>query len=276
MERNIYILLFILGLKSFLVAQDIKIQKVYADSLFGAEQFYDAITEYKRLLFFSKDDSSNYEANFKIALCYKAGAKYSDAIKYLNFAKVNSTNSEDSINTEFQIVRVNILRRTIPEALQLLNNLKRMYPQIDILEIDYWSGWAYLMADDWRNASKKFAKLDKYHPLKILADDISDSKYSEVFAKALSFVIPGAGQVYTGNYFSGLMSFGWNVLWGYLTINAFITERAVEGILMGTLLWTRFYKGNLQNSEKFVIQKNVEISNNAYRYLANKYKGRRP
>ena len=72
------------------------------------------------------------------------------------------------------------------------------------------------------------------------------------------------------------MSLGWNVLWGYLTINAFMTERAVEGILIGGLLWTRFYKGNFQNAEKFAIEKNKEISNKAYEYLAKKYVGEKP
>jgi hypothetical protein len=147
---------------------------------------------------------------------------------------------------------------------------------IDSSIINYWRGWAHIMADNWDLASIEFAKIKSDHPLKKISDEVESDKYSVAFAKISSFIIPGSGQVYTGNYLSGIMSLGWNVLWGYLTINAFMTDRAVEGILIGGLLWTRFYKGNFQNAEKFAIEKNKEISNKAYEYLAKKYIGEKP
>ncbi|MDA3860937.1 MAG: tetratricopeptide repeat protein [Melioribacteraceae bacterium] len=252
-------------------------QKSYADSLFQSERFFDAITEYKRLQFFSNSEEYNYSSNFKIALCYKAGAKYDDAIKYFNIAKTNSNNVQDSINTELQIIRTNILRRTIPEALSLLKQIDEKYPnKIDSSTINYWSGWAYILNDDWDLASKEFEKINNLHPLKTLADSVDSEKYSVTFAKVSSFIIPGSGQFYTGNYLSGIMSLGWDILWGYLTINAFVTDRAVEGILIGSLLWTRFYKGNFQNAERFAVERNKEISNKAYQYLAKKYIGEKP
>ena len=262
---------------SLISAQTMDEQKQYADSLFEMENYFDAITEYKRLLYFDKSDSFNYEANFRIAESYKAGAKYGDALKYFLFAKNNSIVEANIISTELEIVRVNILRRTIPEALKILNQLQFKYAgEVDSSIISYWRGWAYIMADDWDLASIEFAKIKSDHPLKTISDKVESEKYSVTFAKVSSFIIPGSGQFYTGNYLSGIMSLGWNVLWGYLTINAFMTERAVEGILIGGLLWTRFYKGNFQNAEKFAIEKNIEISNKAYEYLAKKYAGEKP
>ncbi|MEN8193984.1 MAG: hypothetical protein ABFS12_14265, partial [Bacteroidota bacterium] len=131
-------------------------------------------------------------------------------------------------------------------------------------------------ADDWENASLSFEKIDKEHPLKTLCDEVEDEKYSVTFATLISYILPGSGQIYTGNYISGLLSLGWNVLWGYLTINAFITDRVLEGALIGGLLWARFYRGNIQNAEKFAVEKNRDISNKAYRYLKNNYKGIKP
>ncbi len=273
----ISILVFLFGINNFAQAQNMELQKSYADSLFQSENFFDAITEYKRLLFFSDSTDNNFEANYRIALCYKGGAKYDDAIKFFNIAEINSKNSQDSIAIELQIIRTNILRRTIPEALLLLSKFNEKYSsKIDSTTINYWRGWAYLMADDWKSASKEFAKININHTLKLLADSTYSKKYSVAFAKISSFIIPGVGQCYTGNYLSGIMSLGWNVLWGYLTINAFITDRAVEGILMGGLLWARFYKGNFQNAEKFAVERNKEISNKAYGYLAKKYDGEKP
>lgn len=269
------IILFILPF--FTVAQTLDEQKQYADSLFMIEHYYDAITEYKRLLYFDKLNNFNFTANMKIAESYKAGAKYSEAIKYFLLAKNNCDNKSDIINAELMIIRVNILRRTIPEALKGLNQLQSKYgSEIDSAIINYWRGWAYIMRDDWNLASIEFAKIKHDHKLKNISDRVESEKYSVALAKISSLIIPGAGQFYTGNYLSGILSFGWNVLWGYLTINAFITERAVEGILIGGLLWARFYKGNFQNAEKFAIKKNIRISNKAYEYLSKKYLGEKP
>ncbi|MCF6268888.1 MAG: hypothetical protein L3J41_04190 [Melioribacteraceae bacterium] len=269
--------IFLFNISIFIIAQTLDEQKHYADSLFGIENYYDAITEYKRLLYFDKLNNYKYDANLNIAEAYKVGAKYSDAIKHFTIVRNNCTDESGIINAELKIVRINILRRTIPEALRSLNNLQSNYAGvIETSVINYWRGWAYIMADNWDLASIEFAKIEYDHPLKIISDKVELEKYSITFAKMSSLIIPGAGQFYTGNYISGILSLGWNVLWGYLTINAFITERAVEGILIGGLLWARFYRGNFQNAEKFAIDENKKISNKAYKYLSKEYFGEKP
>ena len=100
--------------------------------------------------------------------------------------------------------------------------------------------------------------------------------YSVSFAKTISYIIPGAGQIYTGEYISGLLSLGWNILWGYLTIKSFIDERIFDGIVIANFLWLRFYRGNLQNAEKFAKEKNLIISNKAMNYLQFEFKGLKP
>jgi len=66
------------------------------------------------------------------------------------------------------------------------------------------------------------------------------------------------------------------VLWGYFTINAFMEDRVFDGFMVGSLLWWRFYSGNIQNAEKFAIEKNVEKTNSALHYLQNDYNGKKP
>ncbi len=252
-------------------------QLSYADSLFESENYFDAITEYKRLVFFDKSEQFNYHANFKIGLSYKYGGKYDEAIRYFSLSELTAKTDSQKINSLLQIIRVNILRRTTNNAFALLAQLEKDYSdKLDSDTILYWRGWAYIMADDWENASLMFDKIDSKHPLKKIADEVEDNKYSVTFATLISYILPGSGQIYTGNYLSGFLSLGWNVLWGYLTVHAFVTDRVLEGILMGGLLWARFYRGNFKNAEKFAIGKNIEISNKAYRYLKNNYKGIKP
>ena len=277
LKKIFNILLFINLILSNLLAQDLDKQYNYANSLFNSEKYFDAITEYKRLLFFDKVEQYNYQSNFNIGLSYKFGSKYDEAIKYFYLSEMSAQSDSLKIKSRLQRIRVNILRRTTDNALVMLNELQKEFPnQVDSSTIAYWQGWAYIIADDWEKASLSFDKIDSEHPLKKIANEVEDNKYSVTFATLISYILPGSGQFYTGNYVSGLLSLGWNVLWGYLTINAFVTDRVLEGILIGGLLWARFYRGNFKNAEKFAIEKNIEISNEAYKYLKNNYKGIKP
>lgn len=258
-------------------AQYLDRQYNYANSLFNSEKYFDAITEYKRLLFFDRSERYNYQSNFNIGLSYKYGAKYDEAMKYFHYSEMAAQLDSLKIKSRLQRIRINILRRTTDNALVMLDELHNEFPnQVDSSTIAYWQGWAFIMADDWENASLSFNKIESEHPLKKIADEVEDNKYSVTFATLISYILPGSGQIYTGNYVSGFLSLGWNILWGYLTINAFVTDRALEGILIGGLLWARFYRGNFENAEKFAIEKNIEISNEAYKYLKNNYKGIKP
>jgi len=249
----------------------------FAQEFFIAEDYFDAITEFKRLLFFDNTGNYNYTANSMIGSSYKQGARFSDAIRHFTLAEINARNEEDLYNSRISIIRVNILRRSTVRALKLLDSLKadkRFKNKID--DINFWRGWAYIFADDWKSAANTFAEIDSTHELKQLADNIDDELYSVSFAKTISYIIPGAGQIYTGEYISGLLSLAWNVLWGYLTIKSFIDERIFDGIIIANFLWLRFYRGNFQNAEKFAEEKNLIISNKGLEYLQYEYSGRKP
>jgi hypothetical protein len=143
-------------------------------------------------------------------------------------------------------------------------------------EIKYWIGWNFIFADDWEKAYKIFTENNLDTSLANLCKSVEEEKFSVDFAKYSSYIIPGFGQFYTGEYLSGTLSLGWNILFGYLTINAFVEDRIFDGIVIGNFLWLRFYSGNIQNAEKFAIQKNLQISNSALDYLQYQYKGEKP
>ncbi len=249
----------------------------FAEKLYDEENYFDAVTEFKRLLFFDVSGNYSYEANRLIGLSYKQGAKFSDAIYHFAEAESNSLTVEDSFVMKIEIIKINILRRTTDRALKLLENLEsdeRFDSKKD--EINYWRGWTYIFADEWENASSYFAKVDSNYTLKIFTDSVYNNFYDVTLSKILSTFVPGAGQFYTGEYVSGLLSFGWNLLWGYLTINSFAEDRVFDGFMIGTLLWWRFYSGNIQNAEMFAEEKNLEITNNALKFLQENYNGPKP
>lgn len=271
----IYLLTF--SAVSTFAQSQFSIQLDYAEKLFSSNQFYDAITEYKRLLFFDSSKTFHYKAYFQIGKCYKAGAKLDDAIKYFVLSELNSNNGEERLKSKFEIVRCNILRRTTSRAHQLLDELQSMNLNSEMKDsIYYWRGWTFMFEDDWKSASVSFSRLKPDHELKILCDRVEKEKVSVTFATVISYILPGAGQIYTGNYLSGLLSLGWNVLSAYLTIQAFNANRVFDGIAILTLIWQRFYRGNIQNAEQFALNKNIDIANGALIYLQNQFKGNKP
>jgi len=272
------LILIIFGSTLKLFAQEqIDIQYKYADSLFEKQRLFDAITEFKRLLFFDKQGKYLFDANSKIGLAYKGGAKFDNAILYFKKAEKYSHSEKQNFQTAVRIIRVNILRGTTERALHLLNDLEKKYESSKELdEINYWRGWAFMFADRWDEADSSFARINPDHPLKRICEEVIEKKYSVTFAKLISYILPGFGQFYTGYYVSGLMSLGWNILWGYLTVNAFINDRVFDGMAIGNLLWFRFYRGNYQNAEKFAVQKNILIANKALRKVQLEYKGVKP
>lgn len=247
-----------------------------ADSLFKSQNYFDAITEYKRLLFFDSLNHYGFYSNYQIGLCYKNGAKYSDAIRYFVLAEINATNDEELFNSKVQQVRTNILRRTTSRAEKILSEMgndKRFEQHIN--EIKYWRGWSFIFSYKWDDAHSIFSEIGETNLAQICLNTY-DKLYSVEFAKYSSMIIPGLGQFYTGEYLSGLLSLAWNVFAGYLTINAFDQERIFDGIVTANLLWFRFFRGNFQNAEKFAEQKNTRITNEALFNLQNEFNGIKP
>jgi len=277
MKKIFITYLFVLITFSSYAQENLSIQFDYANTLYKSGNYFDAITEFKRLLFFDNENRYLFETNFLIARCYKAGAKFDEAIKYFSIAEMNSNSNELKIESKFQIVRTNILRRTTTRALEILDELEKSVSNKVLLDsIYYWRGWTHIFADDWKNASAAFAKINSDHELKKLCDRVGKDKVSVTFTKVISYILPGSGQIYTGNFLPGIISLGWNILGGYLTVNSFAEDRIFDGAVLGSLIWLRFYRGNIQNAGDSAIQKNLEISNKALRFLQFEYKGAKP
>lgn len=248
-----------------------------ANKMFNEEKYFDAITELKRLQFFDTENKYAFQSNLMIGKSYKDGGKFDDAIRYFTIAEMNAQNDQEYYAAKIFSARTNILRRTNKQAERVLSELEKDYRfNSSIKDINYWRGWNYILADDWGKAYEIFSKENLDTTLANLCKSVDEVKYSVNFAKYSSYVIPGFGQFYTGEYISGALSLGWNILFGYLTINSIVEDRVFDGIMIGNFLWLRFYTGNTQNAEKFAVQKNLRISNKALDYLQFSFTGKKP
>ncbi|NWF90738.1 MAG: hypothetical protein HXY50_14920 [Ignavibacteriaceae bacterium] len=245
--------------------------------MFDEEKYYDAITEFKRLQFFDNQKLYGYLSNKMIALSYKHGGKFNDAVKYLSKAELLAPNSDSLFAIKIEIVKINLLRKTTFRARDILEDLKKDTSFAGKEnQIIYWKAWTFIFEEQWDKAAELFGILDQNHELKRLCNNTHDMSYSPQIAKILSTIIPGAGQFYTANLLSGLLSLGWVTLWTYLSAQAFLADRVFDGLMMLNFLDFRFYNGNIQNAEKFAVEHNREISDWMLNYLCNNYRGEKP
>lgn len=272
-----YLLLSLIWFESLFAQQFLQDQLDNADKLFKTEHYFDAITEYKRALYFSSDTRVHAKINIQIAHCYKAGSHFDNAIKYFSLSEKIITDDSLDFILQSEIIRCNILRKSTQRALQLCDELEKDIRFVSKKEIiNYWRGWAFMIADDWESASQCFAQNEDSKELKTLCQQVVKDKVSVTFAKVISYILPGSGQIYSGEIFSGLMSLAWNLAAGYFTVNAFMANRAFDGVVIGELIWLRFYRGNLENAEDFAVEKNLLVANRALNYLQNEYRGQKP
>jgi tetratricopeptide (TPR) repeat protein len=255
----------------------LKQQYEYADRLYKQGALYDAVTEYERLLCFDTSKTYAFDANKNIADCYRRGAQLKNAIRYTGASLLFAKSKEDIHTQRIELVKLHILNRTYSSAFNILEEVERDSSiGIGKQEADYWRGWIYMFQDKWVLAAKSFANVDGAQDLCRFCLQTDDKQFSVKTIKVLSAIIPGSGQMITGHIWNGLLSLGWNVLWGYLTVDAALAERAGDAFLIGDLLWLRFYTGNIQNAEKFAREKNTQIFQDALRYLQDEFKGAKP
>ena len=274
----ILILLLLPTMLELVYAQNgLELQLDFANKLYNEEKFFDAITEYKRLQFFDSTNQYAFITNKNIGMCYKYGGKFDDAINFLTLAELEASNLDSIFKIKIEIIKVNLLRGTIYRALELMNLLseeKRFLPMEQ--EISYWKGWAFIFNEDWKNAAVQFNNYEETKELGKLCENVESEQYSSNFAKAISYIFPGAGQFYTQNYLSGILSLGWITFFTYLGIQAFNTDRVFDGLMILNFLDFRFYRGNIQNAERFALETNQNISNWMLNYLQFNYHGPKP
>lgn len=265
------IFLFIL-LPGFSALAQTERQVALADSLYRAGDYFDAITEYKRLIFFDEQKEYSFAANYRVAECYKAGARFADAVKYYRIAEQRASNKDERWLGSVGAARAHILNGQPQQALDILGGLESLY--IDKRnELNYWKGWAFIFMDDWQSASNEFKNSDT--ALAAFTDSVANEFYSPRTAMLLS-MIPGLGQIYTGSYLDAALSLGWNALWGYTSVKAFLDDRILDGLLVTNLLWVRFYRGGIENAENKAVEKNNKIKIEALNHLQKTFMGARP
>jgi len=257
----------------------------YAKEQFEKEEYFDAITEFKRLIFFDACKKFSYSANLFIAKSYSHGGFYKLAEEYFMRAARFSRSPRELYEVKLEALKMYLVSRDESRALNLISEITSRKDFLDFKnESIYWSGMVHLFFNHAEAAkmffnqitTNEFELFNYVQFLNEICDSISANQKSVGTAKLLSYILPGAGQIYLGHYFRGISSFTWNALSIYLAADAFSSKRDFDGVMIMSLIWYRFYSGNIENTDKFAENFNSKVLNNWLNYLQFEYKGPKP
>jgi TolA-binding protein len=189
----------------------------FAQSLFAAGEYYRAIGEFQRFLFFQPQHPLASEAQLTIGLAFFCGERWLQAFEV--FRQVTRATPDASMRAAAALWMAETRARGGDQegAIRLYQELIRQYPGSAIAErAAYLIGWSYLRQRQWTEAREAFAELDAESPYRAPGERLAAAldpspelpHRSPTVARILSTVLPGTGQIYAGHTVDGLIGLG--------------------------------------------------------------------
>lgn len=263
----------------------------FAQELYQKEKFDEAINTYHRIIYFANEKEGltnslksgppgpdfKTQAFFYLADSYLHLRDYSNALVYFDSVKT-ITDIHDSINIEasFNMIACRILQNDHHYALltlldvkdslsQYFENKKLFYLAVIHFKISEFglSEHYFIKLVENRNSAKKdqidqiFNEIDKINRIK------------PRLAKFLSRVLPGAGQIYYGDFKNGINSFVLNgslIAVGVYFANVY---SVLDAILFTGNWFLRYYKGGHIKAKKGAENKIQTFKNKKFKELIN-------
>ncbi|MFQ6002404.1 MAG: tol-pal system YbgF family protein [Candidatus Zixiibacteriota bacterium] len=243
----------------------------FAENLFNLERYEEAITEYKRFIFFNPDDHRIDHAFHKLGLCYKAQGNWEKAIKALRMSI--QTADDDSLKEERK-VESGIIQIACGKYSQAQLQLLRVahfgkYPSTK-KKAQFFLGVCYIYLFDWVNAKKALSDFysgcnqQSYVEKKELVDSLLINAQSLPYksvgtAKVLSTFLPGAGQLYVGNWKKSLNALAINSATAFLLWDS-IENKDYLSVSFSGFLFLRYYLGNRYHAVQDVKRYNERMN----------------
>jgi tetratricopeptide (TPR) repeat protein len=222
----------------------------FADSLVAEEDHYRAITEYKRFLHYSPEDSRAAYAQLAIAKSLLSGQRWEQADRALKKVWTIYPDSLEAKIAEQLYADAAYDRGDYAAARRRYEKLKNALPTQSNAMPEYKIGLSQLQQNKPDEARGSFSELPAplNQQLALSLDEYQQlPKKSPQRAGTLSALLPGAGQLYTERPRQAGVAFALNAAFIYGAVEAWDNENyALAGIL--SLFEIGWYGGNIYNA----------------------------
>jgi len=246
----------------------------FAQRYFEREEYYRAVGEYERFIYFFPQDPRVALARYKIGLSYLNGERFTEAVQAFDAVIEKHGDTDLAIKSYFNLSEAYIMLKQFGNALAALDSLIKQCSDLDAKDQAYYKqGWIYLEMDEWEKAQASFDKIspknrDTYR-LKQLSEDISKREFLKIKNPATAgwlAVIPGAGHLYCERYRDALIAFLLNGAMIYAAYEAFDHGNEGLGGLI-TFFEIGLYAGNSYSAVNSAHKYNRKQKDDFFQYL---------
>jgi len=193
----------------------------FAEHLMHEGEYFRAITEYRRFLFYYPDDPRRAMVHFRIGLAFYRGESYGEALQ--TFREVTRLYPNTAYGKQAWLWQGESLTRQgqYTAAEELYAEITARFPADTIgQQARYQRAWTLLYRRQWRDAAAQFQQVAPastlYQSAQFLAQAALEGEHlptkSPVLAGILSGLLPGSGQLYNGRLGDALLAFFLNGL----------------------------------------------------------------
>jgi tetratricopeptide (TPR) repeat protein len=237
------------------------------------QQCYDqAITEYLRFLFFHPDDPAKSEAHAKIALAGIAEGDWRRAEKHIRLSIQTAGTREEQYSRTFFLTEFLIARQRYTEAANELDALGKSNPgepermrRLFLLGVTsvYLGRWTDASAhfSEYFNQTDTYPKETEERVLRLLTFAVQTHYKDPQAARVLSYIIPGSGQIYAGDFIQGINSLFVTGLTGALAVWAIVGGDYLDAAGAVFFIFQRFYFGSPYNAQRIAAEYNQNKKN---------------
>ncbi len=240
----------------------------YAERLEGTQQYDAAISEFKRFMFFHPEDPEVFRAYYGIGRCYRHLKEWKKSIEAYQTAMLMSPNEDIHGDISLDLIDALLEGGRFDEGLlEIERVIIASGSPIAVRKASYYKFVALVLRFQWNEAH------EAYRSYLALLDDSSDRRNSPAVDSVLrmashspmlsedravwfSTFLPGLGQLYSGDMKNAINAFGLNAALGYFTFQTVAVGGYVEGALLFSSVFLRYYQGNRYHAERLAQEEN--------------------
>ena len=252
----------------------------FAEHLMHEGEYFRAITEYRRFLFYYPDEPRRAMAHFRIGIALYRGESYGEALQ--TFREVTQIYPHTAYGTQAWLWQGESLVRQgqYTAAEELYTEITARFPHETIgQQAGYQRAWTLLYRRQWREAAAQFQQVAPasalYQSAQFLAQAALEGERlpakSPVLAGILSGLLPGSGQLYNGRLGDALLAFFLNGLFiAGIFEAAHSNAHTVTGIL--SFFEAGWYAGNVYGAINGAYKYNRYTTETFLRNLDNRFR----
>jgi TolA-binding protein len=229
----------------------------FAMHLYNENDWYRAISEFKKFLFLYPRDPRTKDACYLIGISYKNGEKWVEAVVRLRRCALQYHDKPIGRKALLQIGETYYDSGRYAPALSSYQELIQSYPHSEEAQMALFKmGWAYLQLEKYKEAIEAFEAANSLSPhyerSLELADKVKETapsipRKSPTVAGILSGVVPGTGHIYSGELKNGVVSFLLNAIFITGAVVAFKNDLNVTGAII-TFFELGWYFGGIYSA----------------------------